>query len=239
MDLFNHRYQVAGGRAQTTPLTVTRRESDRQPKMLSTLQLTSARLVPRGCVHTLGILKTITTTFPHASFRTTKRSTESSIRHFYTSKPRCKQESEVKPLEPKTGRHVKEDPYVYHGPLTAAFRRLKLFSLGSFGLATTLSPFILLIESNLPMNARWALASIALGTSGLSTSLVAWCAKPYVTTMHRFRPDEMGSAEEVELTTYTLTLQPRITKVCVFVAHYAFLKSPTFFESWRSTILPS
>ncbi|PPQ80036.1 hypothetical protein CVT26_011482 [Gymnopilus dilepis] len=31
--------------------------------------------------------------------------------------------------------------------------------------------------------------------------------------MHRYRPDEMGSAEEVELTTYTLTLQPRITKV--------------------------
>jgi len=109
--------------------------------------------------------------------------------------------------------HIIEDPYVYQGPLTATFRRLKIFSLGSFGLSVTLSPFILLIESNLPMNARFALASIALGTSGLSTALVAWCAKPYVTTIHRFRPDELGSAEEVELTTFTLTLQPRITKV--------------------------
>lgn len=110
-------------------------------------------------------------------------------------------------------RHVTEDPFVYHGPLTSAFRRLKLFSLGSFGLSVTLSPFIFIIDSAIPMNARIALAGIALGTSGLSTTLVAWCAKPYVTEMHRFRPDGAGSAEEVEMTTYTLALQPRFTKV--------------------------
>ncbi len=70
-----------------------------------------------------------------------------------------------------------------------------------------------MIESNLPMNARLALATIALGTSGISTALVAWCAKPYVTVMHRARPDAMGSAEEVEMTTYTLLLRPLRTKV--------------------------
>lgn len=112
-----------------------------------------------------------------------------------------------------TTQHVTEDPFVYHGPLTAAFRRLKLFSLASFGLSATLSPFMFLVESSLPMNARIALASIALGTSGLSTGLVSWCAKPYVTMMRRFRPDGMGSAEELELTTSTLILRPRITKV--------------------------
>lgn len=65
------------------------------------------------------------------------------------------------------------------------------------------------------MNARIALAGLAVGTSGTSTALVAWCAKPYVTEMHRFRPDGAGCAEEVEMTTYTLTLQPRFTKVCL------------------------
>ncbi|KAF9560970.1 hypothetical protein CPC08DRAFT_601710, partial [Agrocybe pediades] len=102
---------------------------------------------------------------------------------------------------------------IYNGPLTAAFRRLKLFSLGSFGLSLTLSPFIFLIESNLPLNARLALAGIALGTSGLSTGLVAWCAKPYVTVLRRFPAEELGGAEEVELTTYTITMQPRTTRV--------------------------
>ncbi|CAA7258964.1 unnamed protein product [Cyclocybe aegerita] len=63
------------------------------------------------------------------------------------------------------------------------------------------------------MSARLALASIALGTSGLSTALVSWCAKPYVTTLRRFRPDGSGTAEELEMTTLSLTLQPRITKV--------------------------
>jgi len=112
-----------------------------------------------------------------------------------------------------TTQHVTEDPFVYHGPLTAAFRRLKLFSLASFGLSAALSPFMFLVESSLPMNARMALAGIALGTSGLSTGLVSWCAKPYVAKMRRFRPDGVGSAEELELTTFTLMLRPRITKV--------------------------
>lgn len=112
-----------------------------------------------------------------------------------------------------TRQRATEDPFVYHGPLTTAFRRLKLFSLASFGLSATLSPFMFLVDSSLPMNARVALAGIALGTSGLSTGLVSWCAKPYVTKMRRFRPDGVGSAEELELITSTLMLRPRITKV--------------------------
>ncbi|KAF8911529.1 hypothetical protein CPB84DRAFT_926655 [Gymnopilus junonius] len=179
--------------------------------MLSPLQLASARAALYGCAQSPGFSKALTITSPRLTFRSNTQS--KSTRHFYTSTSRRQEESQKSGPDSKSCRHVKEDPYVYQGPLTAAFRRLKIFSLGSFGLATTLSPFILMIQSNLPMNARLALASIALGTSGLSTGLVAWCAKPYVTTMHRFRPDEMGSAEEVELTTYTLTLRPRITKV--------------------------
>ena len=106
-----------------------------------------------------------------------------------------------------------EEHGVYQGPLSNTFRRLKLFSLGSFGLSAVLAPFLFIIESNLPTSARFALVGIALGTSGLSTSLVAWCAKPYVLMMRRIYPQGPGAAEELELTTMTLFLKQRVTKV--------------------------
>ena len=112
-----------------------------------------------------------------------------------------------------------EDKYVYNGPLTTPFRNLKIFSLASIGLSISLTPILFVVESGLPMSARFALAGIALGTSGLSTGLVAYCAKPYVTTMRRFRPNISGSAEEIELTTRSIFLKPRITKVCL-PSHY-------------------
>lgn len=102
-------------------------------------------------------------------------------------------------------------PGIYNGPLTATFRRLKVFSLASFGLSVTLAPFMFLVESNLPLSARFALASIATGTSGLSTFLVAWCAKPYVTSLNRMISDD--KSELLEMTTMTLTLRPLVTRV--------------------------
>lgn len=107
-------------------------------------------------------------------------------------------------------------PAIYNGPLTATFRRLKVFSLASFGLSVTLAPFMFLVESNLPLSARFALASIATGTSGLSTFLVAWCAKPYVTSLNRIISED--KAELLEMTTMTLTLRPLVTRVCLFYA---------------------
>jgi hypothetical protein len=68
-----------------------------------------------------------------------------------------------------------------------------------------------IIESNLPYSARFALASIAVGTSGLSTSLVAWCARPYVTELRRLNQD--GTGEVLEMTTASLFLRPQVTKV--------------------------
>ncbi|KAK2463102.1 hypothetical protein APHAL10511_004757 [Amanita phalloides] len=103
------------------------------------------------------------------------------------------------------------NPATYHGPLALTFRRLKLFSLGSLTLSITLAPFMFLVESNLPMSARLALASIAIGTSGLSTALVAWCGKPYVKTLKRLKTSD--GAEGLEMITYTLGLQPRVTRV--------------------------
>ena len=72
---------------------------------------------------------------------------------------------------------------IYVGPLTQTFRRLKIFSLSSLALATSLSPLIFVVESCLPSTARAALATTALATSGASTALVSWCGRPYVTTL--------------------------------------------------------
>ena len=101
----------------------------------------------------------------------------------------------------------------YKGPLTQTFRRLKLFSASSFALSTTFAPFLFVVESNLPISARLALASIAVGTSGLSTGLVAWCGHPYVSSLRYLTPQENGGAEGIEMTTSTLLLNPRTTRV--------------------------
>ncbi|KAI9465257.1 hypothetical protein BJY52DRAFT_1202399 [Lactarius psammicola] len=123
---------------------------------------------------------------------------------------------------------------IYIGPLTQTFRRLKIFSLSSLALAGSLSPFIFIVESSLPSTARVALAATALATSGVSTALVAWCGKPYVTTLRRLSsttptptPIAVASQQQqhtthshnenapagIELTTLTLALTPRATRV--------------------------
>ncbi len=134
---------------------------------------------------------------------------------------------------PRSSDH--DDPSViYIGPLTQTFRRLKIFSLSSLALAGSLSPFIFIIESSLPSTARVALAATALATSGVSTALVAWCGKPYVTTLRRLSsttpsplaPPTAAQEEQhtahshnentpagIELTTLTLALRPRATRV--------------------------
>jgi hypothetical protein len=102
---------------------------------------------------------------------------------------------------------------LYIGPLESTFRRLKIFSLASLTLSTTLAPFIFMIESNLPPTARLALASIAITTSATSTGMVAWCGKPYVTKLRYIKPEENGGAEGMEMTTMSLFMKPRITTV--------------------------
>lgn len=102
---------------------------------------------------------------------------------------------------------------LYLGPLGSTFRRLKIFSLSSLALSTTLAPFIFVIESNLPPTARLALASIAITTSMTSTVMVAWVGKPYVTDLRYIRPEENGGAEGMEMTTMSLTMKPRVTTV--------------------------
>lgn len=140
---------------------------------------------------------------------------------------------------------------IYVGPLTQTFRRLKIFSLSSLALAGSLSPFIFIVESSLPSTARVALAATALATSGVSTALVAWCGKPYVTTLRRLsspttpaqhtthsHSHNENAPAGIELTTLTLALKPRTTRVY----DPAFLSDTTrVFARWelaQSVLLP-
>lgn len=84
-----------------------------------------------------------------------------------------------------------------------------------------MTPFLFLIEtaSAVPLLGRMALAGTVLGTSGISTALVAWSGEPYVHTL-RWLPGDSAPAEAagkqtfgLELATYTLGLHERITRV--------------------------
>ncbi|KAA1470396.1 hypothetical protein DENSPDRAFT_836175 [Dentipellis sp. KUC8613] len=127
---------------------------------------------------------------------------------------------------------TEDDPLlIYTGPLAPTFRRLKIFSLSSLGLSIALSPFIFLIQSSLPLSARLGLAGIAIGTSGVSTGLVSWCGRPYVTALRRLppsaipapAPDNAPAAKPtsavlndnagIELHTLTLAMRKRITRL--------------------------
>ncbi|KAF8918211.1 hypothetical protein CPB85DRAFT_1214482 [Mucidula mucida] len=96
---------------------------------------------------------------------------------------------------------------IYQGPLTPTFRRLKILSLSSLGATTAISPFFFIIESNLPTVARISLAGIAVTTSLVSTAMVSYFTRPYVTSLRRI------PGGELEITTYSLFLKPLITKI--------------------------
>ncbi|KAI0368988.1 hypothetical protein BV20DRAFT_1036724 [Pilatotrama ljubarskyi] len=106
----------------------------------------------------------------------------------------------------------------YHGPLTTTYRRLKILSLSSLTLTFALTPFIFILEttSSVPLVGRAALAAIAMATSSVSTALVAWCGRPYVTTLRFLEPEgaqAAGSGRAIEMTTMTLGLHKRVTTV--------------------------
>ena len=101
---------------------------------------------------------------------------------------------------------------MYRGPLTTTFRRLKILSLSSLTLTFALSPFFFILETtaSVPVVGRLALAGIAMATSGVSTALVAWCGRPYVTTL-RFLTPAGAQAAVVVVTTRRRTPPPRCT----------------------------
>jgi len=73
--------------------------------------------------------------------------------------------------------------YQYSGPLTETWKRLKLFSFASLGLAAAITPFFFILESTVPTAGRVMLGGVAIGSSSLSTALIGWCAAPYVTSL--------------------------------------------------------
>ncbi|KAJ7708698.1 hypothetical protein B0H17DRAFT_1030588 [Mycena rosella] len=124
-----------------------------------------------------------------------------------TPLPSRRPESTVAPVS------ISPDKVLYRGPLTNTFKRLKLFSLSSFTLSVAISPFLFAIETHLPWSARAALAVTAITTSGVSTSIIAWAGASYVTTLRITKAPASDTVEQLELTTLTLRLRPRITRV--------------------------
>ncbi|KAJ7125160.1 hypothetical protein C8R44DRAFT_782475 [Mycena epipterygia] len=108
---------------------------------------------------------------------------------------------------------ISPDKVLYRGPLAPTFKRLKVFSLSSLSLSLTMVPLMFAIETNLPLSARACLAAIAIATSGVSTGLIAWAGRSYVTSLRVNKAPENGAVEQLELTTNNLRLQPRITRV--------------------------
>lgn len=107
---------------------------------------------------------------------------------------------------------------VYNGPLSRTFRSLKIFSMSSLGLAVSLTPFMFIIETSLPFVAKVVLASTAVVTSTVSTALVAWCGKPYVSTIRLLtdsskKVDQGSTQEGFQIETFDLALRSRFTNV--------------------------
>lgn len=106
----------------------------------------------------------------------------------------------------------------YQGPLARTFTRLKIFSLASLGLASVLTPVLLLAPGEISMAGRIGLVVTALATSGVSTCLIAWIGTPYVGTMRLLAGPPGNVADPtgvpcIELNTVSWRLQPRTTLV--------------------------
>jgi hypothetical protein len=104
---------------------------------------------------------------------------------------------------------------IYLGPLTKTFRRLKIFSVGSLGLTAVMAPLLFIVEtaSAVPLAGRVALAGTVLVTSSVSTMLVGWLGMPYVNVLRWLPTRDRKQPAVVEITTTTLTLKDRITRV--------------------------
>lgn len=147
-----------------------------------------------------------------------------SARHFQTSAASRAQEpatSTPNATSPES-EPAASDEYV--GPLGQTFRRVKIFSISSLAMSLTMTPLIFMLETSsaVPFVGRIALAGTVIVTSGVSTAMVAWCGRPYVNKLRYFSlenptapPSQVvaGQATGIELTTATLMLRERVTRV--------------------------
>ncbi|KAJ1034557.1 hypothetical protein NDA18_001413 [Ustilago nuda] len=133
----------------------------------------------------------------------------------------------------------------YTGPLASTFTRLKLFSLGSLGLATVLTPILLLAPGEISLAGRVGLCITALATSGVSTALIAWIGTPYVGTMRLLQPSGTRSLgeirkeedEKVVMELNTVSWRLKRQKTLVYEPHFLRPTSRPF-ASWEITNSP-
>ncbi|SPO21526.1 uncharacterized protein UTRI_01013_B [Ustilago trichophora] len=200
--------------------------------LANTMRIASARAMST----TAARLKVLPVGSPSRSAMRRSRGTFG-VRELHTS-PRCRSSTGVKAS-------VESEPSkvlaTYQGPLARTFTRLKLFSLGSLGLASVLTPVLLLAPGEISLAGRIGLCVTALATSGISTALIAWIGTPYVGSMRLLSPSDSTTPSDtdgkvvMELNTTSWKLKPTRT----LVYEPTFLR-PTSrpFAAWEITNNP-
>lgn len=120
---------------------------------------------------------------------------------------------------------AKKEATIYQGPLSNVAKKLKLFSITSLGLGTSISPFVFMIDVPVPMVAKTALVGAAIATSAASTGLIQWVMSPYVTKITQTQPDQ--------ITLHTLNLLAKEHQTTVPVT--ALAPSTRIFTTWMVT----
>lgn len=96
----------------------------------------------------------------------------------------------------------------YHGAYSETYKKLKVFSLSSLGLAAAITPMMFILDSTIPAGGRAILGITAMTTSSISTSLIAWAGRSYVTDL---RVDDGG--RRIDFITTTMLLRKLTTTV--------------------------
>lgn len=190
----------------------------RRTVLAPTLKLASGSVFTRATTPQLTPLRLL-----HASSQPSLRSSNLGVRAFTTSFNPNNQTRSASPASPSsltssaTTRSAKVLA-TYEGPLARTFTRLKLFSLASLGLASVLTPVLLLAPGEISLAGRVGLCITALATSAVSTALIAWIGTPYVGSMRLLSPSTSTSASAtenvvMELNTVSWRLRPQRTLV--------------------------
>ncbi|CAL1711396.1 unnamed protein product [Somion occarium] len=121
---------------------------------------------------------------------------------------------------PRTQSPNHPEELVYHGLLRNNIRAMKLWTSSSLMSCVVLTPVLLFMEIIPPIGVL-AMAGTFLTAYGAAASMVSWCGGPYVFTLRwlptNYAHDQNGTGTKepqvVEITTMSLTLNQRITRV--------------------------
>ncbi|KAI9227511.1 MAG: hypothetical protein DHS80DRAFT_1999, partial [Piptocephalis tieghemiana] len=134
---------------------------------------------------------------------------------------------------------------IYMGPLAKTARYLKVFSVSSLSLTIGALPLIFLVDAELSMAFRMALAGGALFTSASSTFLIYYAMHPYVLRISLPEVSPPKASEKADdyqavpltpdtqlaITTLTFWAKPMVT----YLPIKALRPSSRVFTSWKAS----